>query len=129
MDSITQHDSHALTSEKQFTKAPAYLALEAMAQTGGMHFRKCMGFARHAFLLSVQQVPLPNVSTFSGCGTTKAVQTALTDSTAAYDILFTCGEIVLSGSFLFGSTEFGDQFSQGTLATHYSELFQWLQNA
>ncbi|WP_051177165.1 hypothetical protein [Halodesulfovibrio aestuarii] len=129
LDRIVQYDDKTLTAEKNFINAPAYLALEAMAQTGGLHFRKCMNFSRHAFLLSIQQSPLLRAPAFSGCATTTVVQTALTDSTAAYDISFTCEEIALEGSFLFGSTEFGAQFSKDSLTTHYRELFQWLQNA
>lgn len=129
LDRITQYADETLTAEKEFVNAPAYLALEAMAQTGGLHFRKCMDFSRHAFLLSIQQSPLLPTEIFSGCATTTVVQTALTDSTAAYDISFTCGEMPLEGSFLFGSTEFGEQFSKDSLTTHYRELFQCLQNA
>jgi hypothetical protein len=129
LDRIISHSAKELTTEKNFIEAPAYLALEAMAQAGGMHFRKCMDFSRHAFLLSIQQAPLPSVATFSGCGTATAIQTARTYSTAAYTISFNCGEMKLEGSFLFGTTEFGKQFSKDSLTTHYKELFLWLQNA
>ncbi|SIO34487.1 hotdog family protein [Halodesulfovibrio marinisediminis] len=129
LDSITHYAAETLTAEKEFVDAPAYLALEAMAQTGGLHFRKCMNFSRHAFLLSIQQSPLLPVETFSGCATTIVVQTAMTKSTAAYDISFTCQQLHIEGSFLFGSTEFGEQFSKDSLTTHYRELFQCLQNA
>lgn len=128
LDKVTHYAAETLTAEKSFANAPAYLALETMAQTGGLHFRKCMDFSRHAFLLSIQKSPLLAMDTFSGNSTTSVIQTALTNSTAAYDISFTCGEIILEGSFLFGSTEFGEQFSKDSLTTHYRELFQWLQN-
>lgn len=129
LDRVTHYAAETLTAEKHFSHAPAYLALEAMAQTGGLHFRKCMEFSRHAFLLSIQQSPLLPVETFSGCGTTTVVQTAITDSTAAYDISFTCEKMTLEGSFLFGSTEFGKQFAKDSLTNHYRELFQCLKNA
>ena len=129
LDRLTEFSEHGLTAEKDFSNAPSYLALESMAQAGGLHFRKCMDFSRHAFLLSIQEVPLPETETISGTAVITVTQTAITETTAAYDITLTCDDMTLHGSFMFGSAPFGEQFSQDALATHYRELFEWLQNA
>lgn len=129
LDAITDCTATVLTAEKHFANAPAYLALEAMAQTGGMHFRHCMKFSRHAFLLSIQDTSVLPSMPLSGLAKTTVTQTAQTDSTAAYTIQFSCADVLIEGAFLFGCTDYGAQFSQSALTTHYRELFQCLQNA
>ena len=128
LDKCISCSEHSLSVEKKFADAPAYLALEVMAQAGALHFRKCMDFSRHAFLLSVQECPLPEQERISGTVIVKVTQTAMTDSTAAYDISLEGGNFSLKGTFLFGSAAFGAQFSKESLTTHYKELFRCLQN-
>ena len=129
LDAIIDCTATTLTAEKHFSNAPAYLALEAMAQTGGMHFRHCMNFSRHAFLLSIQETSILPSNLLSGLAKTTVTQTARTDSTAAYTIKFSCGNMHIEGGFLLGCIDYGKQFSQSALTTHYKELFQCLQNA
>jgi len=128
LDAITHCTATTLTAEKQFTDAPPYLALEAMAQTGGMHFWHCMNFSRHAFLLSIQETSQLPDAPLSGHAITTVTQTACTDSTAAYDCVFTCDTVRVEGTFLFGNTDYGAAFSKFTLTNHYQTLFQCLQN-
>ena len=129
LDRITSYSRTALTAEKIFTDAPAYLALESMAQAGGMHFRKHMEFGSHAFLLSIPNVPFPVTTTITGTAQIDVCNTAITDTTAAYTITFTCGETCLHGEYMFGCTPFGKEFSQTVLTTHYRELFTCLLTA
>lgn len=129
LNRLTTCTPTTLIAETEFSDAPAYLALEAMAQAGALHFRYCMNFCKHAFLLTVQKAPLLNVQFFSGRATIVAHQNAITDSTAGYQSTFTIDNHTFTGDFLFGSAPFGEQFSRESLTTHYKELFQWLQNA
>ena len=129
LNRLTTCTETTLIAETEFSDAPAYLVLEAMAQAGALHFRYCMDFCKHAFLLTVQEAPLLNVQSFSGRATICVTQNAITDSTAGYQSTFTIDNHTLTGDFLFGSAPFGDQFSRDSLTTHYKKLFQWLQNA
>lgn len=59
LDAVSGADAHGLTAWRRFDAAPFWQGMEAAAQAAALHQRFLSGFSRHAFLLSVDECPLP----------------------------------------------------------------------
>lgn len=141
-----------MTACMRLSQAPAYLAVESMAQCAGMHLRRSLHFNRHVFLLGVRELsyamPMSADDLLSGVLTSSVVQTGITDSGAAYTVSCHlaplpcaggacgcrgaqgCASVpIASGELMLSSVSYSEQFPEHILRPRYQELYRRLRSA
>jgi hypothetical protein len=110
-------------------ESQVHTGIETLAQAGAFHLRHLIGFARHAFLLTIDHyraaVSRPDPGLYH-------VHGRLTDKSArafAYDLWAgTGGPPCFEGRFLFALGDYDRDFNKDTLETHYRNLLACLKN-
>jgi hypothetical protein len=129
LGSIVGLEPRTIRAVKVFEDAPAFLAMEALAQLGAMHARWSVDFERHVFLLAIQHCVLPASPKVSGRFQLRAEQTAHSRAGFAYEVLAEDDSgPVAQGAFMFATTAYGEAFDRQILETHYRKVLACLTN-
>ena len=129
VDKITRVEAKTIRGIKTFSNAPAYLALESLAQLGAFHVRYLTGFERHAFLLKITRCLMPAQEKING--TYKLSGKLVSRSTSAFSHIIQAGKgdrIQIEGEFLFATVDFDQSFQKEKLMDHYRSVFSCLLN-
>lgn len=137
LDRVDHCDAAAATARRAFTSAPAWQGLEAMAQLAALHARWAAGFARHAFLLTVDECTWPSAGALHGALYIRADLLAESDRAATYATSLTHAPhgfsadtatmgTCMTATLTIGRTNYDTRFNGDVLAVRYQETFAWL---
>lgn len=137
LDRVDHCDGAGATARRAFTNAPAWQGLEAMAQLAALHARWSCGFARHAFLLTVDECIWPSAGALHGAQYIRADLLAESDRAATYATSITplpaapgadttATPAHMSATLTIGRTDYDTRFNGDVLAARYQETFAWL---
>ncbi|HCG05731.1 MAG TPA: hypothetical protein DEV75_12905 [Desulfovibrio sp.] len=137
LNRVDHCDATQATAHRAFISAPAWQGLEAMAQLAALHARWSCGFARHAFLLTVDECTWPSAGALHGALCIRADLLAESDRAATYATSITpaphgfCGDTATMGTCMtatltIGRTNYDTRFNGDVLAARYQETFAWL---
>jgi len=129
VDKITHAEAQNISGIKTFSNAPAYLALESLAQLGAFHVRYLTGFERHAFLLKITRCLIPAREKLHG--TYKLSGMLVSRSMSAFSHILQAGKgdrIRIEGEFMFATVDYDRSFQREKLMDHYRSVFSCLQN-
>lgn len=121
--SITEVTPKAIFGETTVEERPCFTLLEAMAQLAALHARQCVQFQRHAFLLKVQQCPMPDQRILDGVYRLSAKLTSHSSNAFGYDMVAVGprGE-QMAAKLLIGTQGYDDRFQKRILGNHYRQL-------
>lgn len=139
LDAVSSADAEGLTAWRRFDAAPFWQGMEAAAQAAALHQRFLSGFSRHAFLLSVDECPLPEgplcgrveirVALLGGSLSAAAYRVDLMPPGPAFPGGGGAGAVPSAALTLFlsiGLTPYDATFKRDALESRYRRLFQWL---
>lgn len=137
LDRLEHCDGTKVTARRVFTVAPPWQGLEAMAQLAALHARWSCGFARHAFLLTVEECTWPSTDALHGTLYIRADLLAESDRAATYATSITPAPhapgdgtaptpALMSATLIISRTDYDTRFNGDVLAARYQETFAWL---
>ena len=137
LDRVDHCDGAGATARAAFTNTPTWQGLEAMAQLAALHARWSCGFARHAFLLMVDECIWPSAGALHGAQYIRADLLAESDRAATYATSITPAphapsdgtatmNTSMSATLTIGRTPYDTRFNGDTLTARYRETFAWL---
>ncbi|HIW78019.1 MAG TPA: hypothetical protein H9874_02590 [Candidatus Bilophila faecipullorum] len=139
LDAVSGADAEGLTAWRRFDAAPFWQGMEAAAQAAALHQRFLSGFSRHAFLLSVDECPLPEgllcdrveirAALLGGSLSAVAYRVDLMPHGPAFPGGGGAGAVPSAALTLFlsiGLTPYDATFKRDALESRYRRLFQWL---
>lgn len=130
VDSISKIEDSTIQGTKDFTRAPAYLGIESLAQLGALHVRFITGFERHAFLLKIIRCEIPETGVLTGKYLLDG--TLINRSGLAFSYRLRAekeNEAQIKGEFLYATVDYDNRFKKERLKQHYQKVFSCLQSA
>lgn len=148
LDAVSEVQPNRLVAYRHFAAAPVWQVMEAAAQCAALHQRWLADFTSHAFLLSIDECPLPEMP-FDGTARLLAQLTGQSARAASYQVTLRSAEpdqrhpdktshtklakATSSDdwaiSLVIGRVPYDASFQQNTLESRYRELFRCLTNA
>lgn len=134
LDRITDIEAGSMRAQKRFENAPAFLAIECLAQLGAFHARYLNEFERHLFLLSIKSFKTAFKNPLNGRFHLNAKLLGRSSSAFSYRLCaFPEGAKEgeppgFEGEFLFAAIDYDSAFKKESLKTHYQRLFSCLVN-
>jgi hypothetical protein len=127
LDKITHAEARNISGIKTFSNAPAYLAIESLAQLGAFHVRHLIGFERHAFLLKITRCLMPAHEKLNGTYELSGI--LVSRSISAFSHILQAGKgdrIQIEGEFMFATVDYDQSFQKEKLMDHYRSVFSCL---
>jgi hypothetical protein len=129
VDKITHAEAQNISGIKTFSNAPAYLALESLAQLGAFHVRYLTGFEKHAFLLKITRCLIPAQEELNGTYRLSGMLVSRSISAFSHILQAEKGDrIQIEGEFMFATVDYDRSFQKEKLMDHYRNVFSCLQN-
>jgi len=123
VDAINGMDANRIDGEVSFENADPTLLLESLAQLAGLHIRYLLDFARHVFLVKIARILLPEEKSLSGTYRLRGNLVSRSEEAFTYRLEADRENVpVIHGQFLFGTTDYNDDFQKDILQKHYREV-------
>ncbi|HPJ97814.1 MAG TPA: hypothetical protein PK022_10915 [Syntrophales bacterium] len=130
LDRITAIGPYEIRGDATFDGKAVFSLLEALAQLGAFHIRRCHDFSKHAFLIKVGRCLLPDPIPEAGSLNLKGELNGRSDRSFIYRIWAEReGQTVISGEFSFSTVDYEGKFEAVRLKDHYERVFACLTNA
>ncbi|PKN60970.1 MAG: hypothetical protein CVU53_00320 [Deltaproteobacteria bacterium HGW-Deltaproteobacteria-11] len=130
LDAITESGIDHIAARKTFTGAPLYFGIEGLAQLGAYHVRSRIGFARHAFLMKINDCRMTGRAILDGSALLHGARTGSSDAAYAYRLrLDIPGGVQMAGEFLFAVKPYASPAQEEQMRSYYQETYQCLVNA
>ncbi len=128
VDQITEIRTDAIKGSRKFSNAPFYLCLEALAQVCALHVRHITDFEKHAFLLKVTRCPIHVDQVFSGQYILRSKLLSHSRHAFSYSAkAIIDGKTGMGGEFIIATMDYGKDFKEEIIKTHYKKVFSCLQ--
>ncbi len=130
LDRIVAIGSDEIRGSAAFDGKAVFKLIEALAQLGAFHIRRCHDFNKHAFLMKVRRCILPDPLPEAGHLKLKGELTGQSDRSFIYRIWAEReGQTVIKGEFWFSTMDYDGKFEAARLKEHYEQVFACLTNA
>lgn len=104
-----------------------YLAIESLAQVSALHTRKVINYARHAFLLKINNIEFKKNKLLNGKYYVYAQLISKSNISYMYKVnIQKDNKIIAHGKILIGTTEYNKDFKQEKLKKHYKKVVSCL---
>jgi hypothetical protein len=129
VDAVTDMGTDHITGEVHLSNADPILLLESLAQLAGLHIRHSLDFAKHAFLVKIARIPLPDDESLNGSYRLHANIISRSENAFSYQLEASQkNHMVIQGQFLFGVIDYDTDFQKEILQKHYRKVFECLKS-